>query len=320
MLCDLSARIVAGVFILLLAACATPQTAALRHDWPQNLPGQVELDKVVFHAQEEHQCGPAALAMALQYAGSNAQPDQLKPYLYLPEKQGSLQVEMLATARRHGKVAYVLRPELQDVLSELGAGNPVVVLQNLGLGWYPLWHYAVVIGYDRGTDEIILRSGLERRQVLPFRTFENTWARSNYWAMLALPPGKIPQSANAEAYMQSVVALEHGNASVDVWPSYEAALKRWPGNLLTQIAAGNFAYKLGRLEQAEKLFQQAAQGHPDSVAALNNLAQTLSDMGKLEAALRAARQAVALGGPLNAQASSTLHEIEQKAAKTGSNK
>lgn len=321
MFCDCSARIVAGVFILsLLAACSTPQTAALRHEWPAHLPVNVELDKVVFYAQEEHQCGPAALAMALYNAGRLVEPEQLKPHLYLPEKQGSLQIEMLATARRYDRVAYLLRPELQDVLAELAAGNPVVVLQNLGLSWYPVWHYAVVIGYDRGTDDIILRSGLERRQVLPFRTFENTWARSGHWAIVVLPPGLLPQTANAEAYIQSVVELEHSRPEIDTWPAYDAALQRWPDNLLAKIAAGNFAYQHGKLGQAVQLFWQATQDHPDSVAAFNNLAQTWSDLGKYEAALRAARRAVALGGPLNAQARSTLAEIELKAANTGKNK
>jgi hypothetical protein len=84
--------------------------------------------------------------MVFHSAGLNIEPGQLKDALYLTDKQGSLQVEMLATARRHGLLAYLLQPELQALLTEVAAGNPVVVLQNLGLSWYPVWHYAVVIG------------------------------------------------------------------------------------------------------------------------------------------------------------------------------
>lgn len=312
MICWHNARLFAGVFILaLLAACVTPQTAALRSTPPSGLPERAELMQVVFYAQEEHQCGPASLAMALQHAGQNIAPEQLTKFLYLPEKQGSLQAEMLATTRRNGALAYVLKPQLQDVLSEVAAGNPVLVLQNLGLSWYPLWHYAVVVGYDLRSEEMILRSGLERRQLLSFVTFENTWARSGHWAMLVLPPGRMAHTASAEGYVQSIIALQHSSPQTDVWPAYSAALQRWPDNLVTQISAGNFAYQRGELKQAQEIFQQAAQSHPDSVAALNNLAQTLSELGKHEEALPVARRAVILGGPLNAQARGTLAEIEQ---------
>lgn len=310
-----NARQLAGVFFLaLLAGCVTPQVAALRSAPAAGLPERAELAQVVFYAQEEHQCGPAALAMALQHAGQDVAPEQLTESLYLPEKQGSLQAEMLATARRNGKLAYVLKPQLQDVLSEVAAGNPVLVLQNLGLGWYPLWHYAVVVGYDLRSEQMILRSGLERRQLLPFVTFENTWARSGHWAMVVLPPGRMAPTASAEGYVKSIVALQHSSPQTDVWPAYSAAMQRWPDNLLTQIAAGNFAYQRGELKRAQEIFQQAVQRHPDAVAALNNLAQVLSDLGKHAEALPLARRAVALGGPLNVQARSTLAEIEQHLA------
>ena len=175
------ARFMAGVFfLLLLAACSTPQTKALRQTAPAGLPARVELDKVVFYQQEENQCGPATLAMVMRTEGLDVDPEQLKEQLYLPEKQGSLQVEMLATTRRHGLLAYLLHPELQDVLTEVAAGNPVVILQNLSFDWYPLWHYAVVIGYDLNDEVIILRSGSNQRLLMPFTTFEHTWARSNY--------------------------------------------------------------------------------------------------------------------------------------------
>jgi tetratricopeptide (TPR) repeat protein len=315
------ARRLAGVFILaLLAACVTPQTAALRSAPPAGLPERAELEQVVFYAQEEHQCGPAALAMALQHAGYNVAPGQLTALLYLPAKQGSLQAEMLASARRNGALAYVLQPQLQDVLREVAAGNPVLVLQNLGLDWYPLWHYAVVVGYDVRKEEMILRSGLERRQLLSFVTFEHTWARSGHWAMLVLAPGRMAQTASAEGYASSLIALQHSSPQTDVWPAYRAAMQRWPDNLVTQIAAGNFAYQRGELTQAQEIFRQAAQSHPDSVAALNNLAQTLSELGKHAEALLLARRAVALGGPLNAQARSTLAEIEQHLAADRKNK
>ena len=52
--------------------------------------------------------------------------------------------------------------------------------------------------------------------------------------------------------------------------------------------------------------------HPDSAAAHNNLAQTLSDLGKLDAAQMAIQRALDIGGPLEAILRKTLAEIEEK--------
>lgn len=301
-----------GAFLLwLLVACSTPQTSALRTSLPANLPAQAELREVVFHPQALHQCGPASLAMLMQNSGVNVAPEALKEYLYLPDKQGSLQLEMLASARRYGLLAYVLRPSLQDVLTEVAGGNAVVVLKNMGLNWFPVWHYAVVVGYDLGREEIILRSGLEPRQLLPFTTFENTWARSKHWAMVALPPGRLPHTATAENYVRSVAALTYTSRATEVWPAYTAAMQRWPESLLVKIAAGNDAYLRGELTLAEHIFLEATQAHADSAAAFNNLAQTLSDQGKREEARVAIRRALEIGGPLEAVVRKTMVEIEQ---------
>jgi tetratricopeptide (TPR) repeat protein len=308
-----NARCLVGVFLLCLGACATPpQTRLMLASPPASLPRHVELTEVPYFAQDAFQCGPASLAMTLNAAGIAVTPEILKPELYLPDLHGSLQVEMLAASRRHGAVAYQLAPELNDVLREVAAGTPVVVLQNLAFAWYPVWHYAVVVGYDLDNAEIILRSGPEKRQVLPMRTFEYTWARSGYWAMVALLPGKIPETAEENSFIAAASALEKIGDPERVQQTYLAALERWPGNLSAQIGIGNIAYKLHDLARAESAFRRAAQDHPDSVAALNNLAQTLADQAHYQEALEAARRAVSLGGPLAQTAQATLADIERK--------
>jgi tetratricopeptide (TPR) repeat protein len=307
------ARFLAGVFLLCLGACATPpQTRLVLDSPPPSMPRHIELAAVPYFAQEAYQCGPATLAMTLNNAGISVTPETLKPELYLPDRQGSLQVEMLAAARRHGATAYQLAPELNAVLREIAAGTPVVVLQNLGLSWYPVWHYAVVVGYDLNSAEIILRSGPEHRQVLPMNTFEHTWARSGYWAMVALPPVKIPVTADENAFIAAVSALEKIGDPESVQRTYVAALIRWPNNLSAQIGVGNTAYRLHDLARAEAAFRTAAHDHPDSVAAFNNLAQTLADQGRYEEALEAAHRAVSLGGSLAQVAQETLDDIERK--------
>lgn len=309
----LAARLIAGAFFaLLLGGCATPQTQALLKDKGNTLPVRAELEHTPFYPQETHQCGPASLATAMNASGVRMTPAELTPQIYIPGREGSLQVEMLAATRRQGMLAYQIAPSLNDLLAEVVAGTPVVVLQNLGLTIAPKWHYAVAVGYNLKREEIILRSGMEKRQVLPLKTFEYTWERANYWAMLTLPPGKLPKTAQEDRYVAAVVDLEHTGKLKEARKSYTAALARWPRNLTAQIGLGNTAYALKDLKGAEQAFRSATQDHPDSAAAFNNLAQTLYDQKRYREARTAAQKAVALGGPLESAAKETLRQIEKK--------
>lgn len=296
-----NARLAAGVFLLAaaLSGCTllVPQTEALRLARPAGLPDRVEIVGVPFFPQREYQCGPAALAMAIAHAGGKATPDELVDQVYLPAREGSLQVEMLAAARRHGMVAYQLAPRFEDLLRELAAGHPVIVLQDYGLWPFSFWHYAVAIGYDYTEGELLLRSGETRRLRLRFPVLEYTWKQGNYWAMVALRPDRTPVTATESGYLASVVAMERAGRIPEVRTAYSTLLARWPDNLAARIGLANSHYALGALGEAEAVLRQAAERHPDSVVVLNNLAQTLSDQERNEEALALIERAAALGGP-----------------------
>ena len=78
-----------------------------------------------------------------------------------------------------------------DLLAEVDAGHPVIAFQNLGLGWLPRWHYAVVTGYDLDAREISMHSGELSRLTMDFALFERTWRRGDYWAITLLPPNDM---------------------------------------------------------------------------------------------------------------------------------
>ena len=301
----------AGIFFASLAGCATPQLQAIApHD--AQIPQRVELDGVPFYPQDEHQCGPASLAMVLGFAGKSVDPEALQPQVYLPGRRGSLQVEMLAAARRNGLVAVELRPGLSDLLAELAAGNPAIVLQNLAFDWSPVWHYAVAIGYDLDTQRIVLRSGGERRLEVRLGAFERTWRRGDSWAMLALPPQRLPASVALRDYLSAVARLERVNHEA-ARIAYQSALTRAPDDLVALLGLGNTAYAGGDVESAERAFRKAVLIHPGSAAAHNNLAQALADLKRFEEALAEARIAVDLGGPHEEISIRTLNALVVRA-------
>lgn len=317
-----NARAVAGVFIcafvLGLSGCASlwPQTAELREALPAGLPEKVELAQVPFFPQEEYQCGPAALATALASSGVKVTPEDLVPQVYLPERKGSLQVEMLAAARRHGLVSYQLAPRFEDLLREIAAGTPVIVLQNLGLR--DGWHYAVAVGYDYETGELILRSGTTERQVLAFTVHEMVWKRSGYWAMVAIPPERMPATANEQRWLGAIAALERAGGMQSARLAYTNFLKRWPDNVNAAVGLANAHHALGALPEAERVLRAALEREPDSIIVLNNLAQTLSDQGRNEEALPLAEKALAragTSGPFTKAVAETRDTIQQRLKK-----
>jgi len=310
-------RIILSVAVLSGCASLVPQTAELaRNGLPPGLPASVELKQTPFFPQLEYQCGPAALATVLASAGAKTTPDDLVPQVYLPERKGSLQVEMLAAARRHGMVSYQLAPRFEDVLREIAAGTPVIVLQNLG--WFSAgWHYAVAVGYDYDSGTLVLRSGTLERDVLPFAAHEALWKRSGYWAMVAVPPDRIPATAEEKSWLSALAALERAGDKRAARVAYRTFLDRWPDNLNARIGLANTHYALRELGDAEAVLRDAARDHPDSVVVLNNLAQTLSDLGRGEEALALIERARAAGGPFSAVIEKTYATIVERLGREG---
>lgn len=314
-----TARLCAGFFygaaILVLAGCAqlVPQTVELRGDWPEGVPRTVELTQVPFFPQEEYQCGPAALATVLGYSGVPVTPEELARNVYLPSRQGSLQVEMLAAPRRHGRISYQLKPRYADVLREVAAGNPVIVLQDLN-PMFTQWHYAVLNGFDYPSGTLYLRSGTKPRHEMPFTAFEREWMASKHWAMVVMPPDKIPVTATEEAWMAAVLAMARTSGGEAATTAYAAALARWPGNLPAAIGLANQYHSGGAYQLAVTVLRVAQQRHPQSVIVLNNLAQALSDEGRHAEALAQIDKALEVPGPFTSDVRSTRQLILDRLA------
>ena len=176
----------------LLAACTTaPGLPPLSDPRMAALPAAGTVEEVPFFPQDDYYCGPAALAMVLAWSGLEVTQDDLVPIVYTPGRQGTLQADILAGARRFGRLAVPVAT-VPDLLAELAAGHPVLVFQNLSLPIYPLWHYAVATGFDLETGKLRLHSGRTEHLETRLSTFTRTWARSDYWALVVLAPDQLP--------------------------------------------------------------------------------------------------------------------------------
>lgn len=313
-------RLRLGVFLLaalFLSACShTPQTKAL----PESgfAEAAKELETVPFYPQTQYQCGPAALATVMQYRGVDVLPDDLVDKVYIPEKQGSLQIEMVAATREQGLVPYVIEPKLTAILAQIEAGHPVLVMQNLAYSWMPYWHYAVVVGFDVAKNELILRSGETKRWQTSFAAFERTWARSDYWGLVIVPPDTVPADASLTRWMQAAYDLQQTGQTKAAETAYQTAMQNWPDAADPGIALANLYFEQGDFVSADAAYADLLVNKPDIAVLWNNRAYTLQALDCDVTAQQAAQCAQQLS-PDDANIASTVEEMQQNSATNAAN-
>ena len=254
------------LFLLLLTACQTvppPERADAR---PQQ-----RLD-VPFIPQEAYQCGPAALGMMLQWNGLPGDKTALVDEVWLPERQGALGIELVAAGRARGLLAYPINTPTA-LIQEVQAGHPVLVLQNLALPQWPLWHYAVVIGYRDGGERIILHSGTDRATESRWNRFLRTWARGRYWGFVLLPPGDLPDSVQPEPLLQALAPMQTG-----ALPYWEAAVARFPDNGRLRFGYANALWQDGRTDAALRAYRATVARAPDLAPEDDNVADSVAEI------------------------------------------
>jgi hypothetical protein len=298
--------------LLLVAGCAS-RGPVLEGALPTHpAPAVVELSDTPFFPQERYQCGPAALATVLSRSGITVSPEELAPQVFLPGRKGTLQVELVAASRRHQRLPYVIRPDLQDLLQEIQAGRPVLVLQNLGLEAWPVWHYAVVVGFSLREDSLTLRSGTTERLVMPADRFLATWQRAGSWALVLLRPGELPASSEHDAYVRAVAAMEGIADPQSLQAAYRAGLGRWPDSEVARYGLAGALLDAGDTPAAARAYRELLVEQPDHVPALNNLALALAAQGCHAEARQAIDRALALestDGPWRTVLLETRHEL-----------
>lgn len=284
----------AGVALLIAVsvyACATQPSLIAHRDGGKPA---IELAETPFFPQTKYQCGPAALATVLNHSGVHISPEALVAEVYVPSKRGSLQVEMLAAARRQRRLAYVIPPEFESLLKEIRSGRPVLVMQNLGFKRVPLWHYAVVIGFDPQGDRVILRSGTRARRTMSSKKFLKTWRRSGSWGFVVLKAGQLPASAERERMLKTIAAMEMIGDHELLQSGFRSFLMRWPDDPTALLGLGNAHLALGRPAKAELTYRRLLRIKADHIAARNNLALALADQGCYRQALTETNRAIKL--------------------------
>lgn len=273
---------------LLLSGCQTPpQTMQLQAE-PPAIARQHLIDRVPFYPQQDYFCGPTTLAEVAGFYGNRQDPAAIAPQTFIPDLQGSLQIEMVAATRQLGLLAYTERGSMRQLLSLVADNMPVIVLQNNSVSWWPQWHYAVVIGYDLDSAELILHTGVTPNYRLDFATFERTWQRGQHWLLLMLPPEKTSAQLDPFLYTkaaQDLLSMQQHRVAAGISAGVDAgvhalqsASRQWPDYWLPYFLLGNY-YSDQQPEQALRWFAEGLNAGRQQIAYLNNYALLLSAQG-----------------------------------------
>jgi len=155
----------------------------------------------------------------------------------------------------------------------------VLVLQNLQTRDFPVWHFAVLVGFDPKSNRVYLNSGTQQGLQMSAPSFLRTWDWAGRWAMVALRPGEMPEGVAPGPYLDAVATFEQVAGGTAAAPAWQAALRRWPLDGRPYLALGNLAYTRGSLAVAIDYYRRGLALDPGDPALGNNLASVLGEAG-----------------------------------------
>jgi tetratricopeptide (TPR) repeat protein len=215
---------------------------------------------------------------------------------------------MVAAARQLGLVV-IESSKKADLFELINAGFPVIVLLNQGTDALPVWHYAVAVGYDLERQEVILRSGETKRQVMKLSSFYEFFKKSGYWKLIAVPATMVPPTVGEAAYIKAVYDLDRTLENEIVQEAYETALAEWPHSHRVKLAAANYFFDTYQYETAQTLYGEVLRKLPDDPIALNNMAETLYYLGEFAEALTFIDKAIKKNRKFNKEFDDTRKKI-----------
>lgn len=193
---------------LLVAGCVTALVGCAGSVAPEvkRLPERVELSGT-FYRGEANQSGPQVLASLLSQQGIVITPGLLEKPLHLPGAEDKLQQNLQSLAREYGMVVYPLDSNLPALLTQVAAGYPVMVRFSEGSAFWAEPRYAILSGYDRLKQKVLLRAGMNRRELMSFSSFESALEKSGGWAVLIQKPTQIPAAVDQQRWLKAADAL-----------------------------------------------------------------------------------------------------------------
>jgi ABC-type bacteriocin/lantibiotic exporter with double-glycine peptidase domain len=187
----LAVALLTGGFFFTQGGCAVGASAGKEAGAlpPSKTPTPVSsiIAGVPFLPQEDDTCGPSSLAMVLEFLGQDVTTQEIVRETRTEGLKGTLITDLAGAARRRGFAAEVTDLDLPRLRERILAGDPVILLVDLGVWSWSRPHYLVAYGWT--PEGVVAHSGRERGKVIPFPTLDAQWAKMGRLAIVVRRPG-----------------------------------------------------------------------------------------------------------------------------------
>lgn len=260
-----------------------------------SLKGEKKL-QVQFIPQQPQECGPTVLRMATAHLRPDLDFDVYRRMSFREEAHGSFKMDLLSAARRLGLAPYKVR-SLQDLIHQIDSGHPVIVFQNLGLEWLPAGHYALLIGYSEGSQEVYLHSDQKPEQPLSFSRFYSSWKRGGSWAYVILSVDQVPANADFDETLENAMVFERLGEAESAEKLYQHLAEHWPNRYEPYVGLTSLYAQTGSPQKALESALSALKIAPEQPDLLYNAAFLYFERGDFEQARRLQGRAVFFSDP-----------------------
>jgi ABC-type bacteriocin/lantibiotic exporter with double-glycine peptidase domain len=139
------------------------------------------IEDVPYIRQEREHCGPASLAMVLGHYNVILSQEELAEEFYRKEISGSLNLDLLISARRHGFDAEVPEGSRSLLKKYVSRNTPIIVMVRSAPGKY---HFMVIFGYDDTEELFRVHSGKKRNGTIDYQELDRIWAPTGKWMLV----------------------------------------------------------------------------------------------------------------------------------------
>ncbi len=128
-------------------------------------------------------CGPASVAMVLQYHGVDVSKEEATAALYSKTLEGTHIADMRVFASRYIKPSRVVPSSMCKIVESLSRGNPVILFLDLGKGMISNPRYIVAVGYDMKHQILVYHNGYSKFTRAPFEVLKEPWRKTGNLAL-----------------------------------------------------------------------------------------------------------------------------------------